>query len=639
MLRAVSHTAGTTSPGQGEQEAPLGSQEHRRMLWIEQHPYGPRVYVLGQRVHEVALGLGIGALAAPFLAFDGVRVGREVAFAALGVGCWLVWKDWRDLVPRWRNTSTHSRLGLHRPSGRAYRSSAPALAAAAAVTLAVVEIVALTSPTTPPGELATRLAPAHMLALPIAGALTPLAAALRAGRRSAVGWTLALLAALALALAVGGHHIDTALVCLVIAWVLGTARGAFPAESVPVARASRAAAILSIVAGSSVLVWLLEGGHTDLLSGLAGSLCVAYFASAAWLALGRTRPLAHAPESRDAAQALVRDRGHDTLDAFKLRADARYLTSEDGEALLAYRVSSGVMLVAGDPVGPRASIPGLLARARAEAARHGLRVAVLNAGQRAAVAWRSAGLSAFYLGDEALLDCASFSLEGRAIRKVRQSVTRLTKLGYTVELGPVRELETASRTELSRLADTWRGDASERGFTMACTLDEPAAGDGLMAVARDGAGAARAILLLLPTYRRNACSLALMRRAPATPNGLIEFTVAETVAGLRSLGIEELSLNFAVLGRYLREGTGWRRKALRRVLRVGDRFFQLGSLYRFNDKFFPRWKPRYLMVESVACVPRTALAALVVEGFVPTLRLDGAGARLTQRLGDAVLSR
>ena len=81
-----------------------------------------------------------------------------------------------------------------------------------------------------------------------------------------------------------------------------------------------------------------------------------------------------------------------------------------------------------------------------------------------------------------------------------------------------------------------------------------------------------------------------MRRAPATPNGLIEFTVAETVAGLRSLGIEELSLNFAVLGRYLREGTGWRREALRRVLRVGDRFFQLGSLYRFNDKFFPRFQ-------------------------------------------------
>jgi lysyl-tRNA synthetase class 2 len=218
-------------------------------------------------------------------------------------------------------------------------------------------------------------------------------------------------------------------------------------------------------------------------------------------------------------------------------------------------------------------------------------------------------------------------------------VSRLTKLGYTVELVPVRELGTASRAELSGLTDIWRGDAHERGFTMACTLDEPAADDGLVAVARDEGGSPRAILLLLPTYGRNGCSLALMRRAPGTPNGLVEFTVCETVAGLRSRGVEELSLNFAVLRRYLREGVGWKRQTLRTVLRAGDRFFQLERLYRFNDKFFPRWKPRYLMVESVASMPRTALAALAVEGFLPVPRLDGAGGRLTQRLGEAVLSR
>jgi lysyl-tRNA synthetase class 2 len=167
---------------------------------------------------------------------------------------------------------------------------------------------------------------------------------------------------------------------------------------------------------------------------------------------------------------------------------------------------------------------------------------------------------------------------------------------------------------------------------MACTLEEPAADDGLVAVARDSEGASRAMLLLLPAYQQSSYSLALMRRAAATPNGLVEFTVVETVAELRSLGVAELSLNFAVLGRFLREGTGWRLETLRRLLRIGDRFFQLGRLYRFNDKFFPRWKPRYLMVESVASMPRTALAALAVEGFLPS-------PRLTQRLGQTLLAR
>jgi lysyl-tRNA synthetase class 2 len=41
------------------------------------------------------------------------------------------------------------------------------------------------------------------------------------------------------------------------------------------------------------------------------------------------------------------------------------------------------------------------------------------------------------------------------------------------------------------------------------------------------------------------------------------------------------------------------------------------SLYRFNAKFRPRWQPRYLLYESAATLPRTALAALWAEGQIP----------------------
>ncbi len=42
--------------------------------------------------------------------------------------------------------------------------------------------------------------------------------------------------------------------------------------------------------------------------------------------------------------------------------------------------------------------------------------------------WQAAGLRSLYIGDEAVVETASFSLEGRAIRKVRQSVARLEKV-------------------------------------------------------------------------------------------------------------------------------------------------------------------------------------------------------------------
>ena len=64
-----------------------------------------------------------------------------------------------------------------------------------------------------------------------------------------------------------------------------------------------------------------------------------------------------------------------------------------------------------------------------------------------------------------------------------------------------------------------------------------------------------------------------------------------------------------------------------RLLVWADTFFQIERLYRFNDKFTPRWEARYLMYEGAFNLPRTALAALWIEGQIPKLRLRPPGAR------------
>jgi lysyl-tRNA synthetase class 2 len=52
---------------------------------------------------------------------------------------------------------------------------------------------------------------------------------------------------------------------------------------------------------------------------------------------------------------------------------------------------------------------------------------------------------------------------------------------------------------------------------------------------------------------------------------------------------------------------------------LGDRYFQIESLYRFNAKFSPRWEPRYLAYERILGLPRVGLAAMVAEGQLPRL--------------------
>ena len=121
-------------------------------------------------------------------------------------------------------------------------------------------------------------------------------------------------------------------------------------------------------------------------------------------------------------------------------------------------------------------------------------------------------------------------------------------------------------------------------------------------------------------YGRPAMSLSLMRRDRSTPNGLTEYLVVHAIALLKERGVEEISLNFAAFARWLHSPRGPVERVLGRLLSVGDRFFQIESLYRFNAKFFPRWEPRYFLYEGALGLPRAGLAALWVEGQLPKPR-------------------
>jgi lysyl-tRNA synthetase class 2 len=269
-------------------------------------------------------------------------------------------------------------------------------------------------------------------------------------------------------------------------------------------------------------------------------------------------------------------------------------------------------------VGADDAVPGVIEATLAFAREHGLLLGAVGASGSMAARWRQAGLRSLYIGDEAIVDTATFSLEGRPIRKIRQSVTRLVAAGFTVSLDPVGALSAQTCAELEEVSRRWRGREPERGFAM--SFDGLGRGDsdhGVVVVARDLGGAARGWILFLPSYGRAAMSLALMRRDRDTPNGLMEFLVARSIELLRDGGVEEVSLNFAAFARPLRNPQGVRDRVAASLLRFASRWFQIESLYRFNAKFFPRWEPRYLVYPGSAALPAVGIATLVAEGQLP----------------------
>jgi lysyl-tRNA synthetase class 2 len=213
-------------------------------------------------------------------------------------------------------------------------------------------------------------------------------------------------------------------------------------------------------------------------------------------------------------------------------------------------------------------------------------------------------------------------LSGGAMKSLRKAVNRVERNGFTAELHAVGELHATVVADLDGLSARWRDGAAERGFSMAHDrLVDDLLSDASVVIARDAEGSVRGFLHFVPVFGRQAVSLAFMRRDRDTPNGMTEFLIVEAARLLGERGIDELSLNFAAFGRWLREPASAPERALARVLRVTDRWFQVERLLRFSAKFHPRWQPRYLLFSGAGQLPRVVLGTLWAEGHLPVPRL------------------
>jgi lysyl-tRNA synthetase class 2 len=335
---------------------------------------------------------------------------------------------------------------------------------------------------------------------------------------------------------------------------------------------------------------------------------------------GSRRPERTASEDERLRELLDRYGDADSLGYFALRADKSLMWAPSGRAAVAYRVINGVSLAAGEPVGDRAVWPDAIGAWLADCSRHGWTPAVLACGRAGGQAYRRSGLDVIELGDEAVLELATFSLEGRAMRGVRQAVNRMRRAGYTCTVVRQRELPPNALAEAVRAADAFRDGPVERGFSMALSrFGDPRDGDCLLVLCRDAAGRLRGVLQFVP-WGADGLSLDLMRGDRTADNGLIELMVVSAAEAAPALGVRRISLNFAVLrsvfARAEELGAGPVIRIWHRVLRAASRLWQIESLYRANAKYQPAWHPRYLCFPTARDLPRIAVAVLSAEAFL-----------------------
>jgi lysyl-tRNA synthetase class 2 len=389
----------------------------------------------------------------------------------------------------------------------------------------------------------------------------------------------------------------------------------------PAARVIRAARDLHPLRGVPALV-LVRGHVSDSWATVIDLVLAGALVSLLLAARSLRRPQWAVREDSQAAleraRAIVDEHGEDSLSPFILRPDKSFEFSAG--AVAAYRVVGDTAVVSGDPVGPDGSAREVLSQLLARAHRAGLRVAVYGGSEAYLETYRSLGLRATCVGEEAVVDPRDFTLEGRPVRKLRQSVHRVERRGWQVAVCEGSDMDSGVEAEVDALEAAWRSER-DRLLGFAMSMGEYELGvrpRDVYALAWSPDGRLQAVMRFLA--HRGKLSLDTMRRVGDTPNGLNEALVSHTLEFARCQGVAEVSLNYAGLGHLVRRGPSGNRvgKALTQlVLNRLRKDFQMDRLVLFNQKFFPTWRPRYLVYESRAALPRSAFRVLQAEGHLP----------------------
>jgi lysyl-tRNA synthetase, class II len=411
--------------------------------------------------------------------------------------------------------------------------------------------------------------------------------------------------------------------------IIGGLRGSYSLEQ-------RVYTVVMNTAGFSGPVRFVGEGRADHFGFVTGGLGLLTLLLAIYLFLRPAAPHCRLQSADEGRIRTLLDRygEQDSLGYFTLRHDKSVLWSPSGKSCIGYRVLSGAMLASGDPIGDPEAWPGAIHAFLDEAARHAWVPAVIGCSELGAEIWcREGGLTALELGDEAVVSVADFGLDGRAMRNVRQMVSRVAKKGYTAEIRRVADIPPVEITRMVRQADSWRGSPTERGFSMALgRIGEPADDQCVIATATLD-GVLRAMLHFVP-WGSDGLSLDLMRRDRSATPGLNDFLIVEAIRAAPELGVKRVSLNFAVfraaLERGERIGAGPVLRAWRGFLLFLSRWFQIESLYKFNAKFCPEWVPRFLVFPGTRDAVRIGIASLEAEAFLvwPTAEIRRIGRRL-----------
>lgn len=300
-------------------------------------------------------------------------------------------------------------------------------------------------------------------------------------------------------------------------------------------------------------------------------------------------------QAKSLALELLKKYGKSQLDYFKLYFDKLLFFSADREAFISYRIAGLYAVVLEDPVcADSQRMTDIIREFDQYCIANGMKSCFYRVPETSVSTYEKLGKKSLLIGQEGILNLATWSIQGKDKKSIRTSSNKQKELGLVAKVysPPINE---GLLQQLHSVSNEWQTERNydELVFSQGIFDFHELKNQSVMVV-ENQEGKIMAFANIIPDYAPGEATFDLIRNAKDSPNGLIEFLMAELFFYFQQQGYKSANLGFVAMSG-IENGKSVAEKSIKYAYEKLRAFAHFKGLKDFKAKFGLQWENKYLI--------------------------------------------
>lgn len=295
------------------------------------------------------------------------------------------------------------------------------------------------------------------------------------------------------------------------------------------------------------------------------------------------------------AKQLVQNIGKSALDYFKTYNDKQIFFSQDHASFIAYRISGNFAVVLENPVTEKQQdMINCIKEFDKYCFGMGLKSIYYRVPEKSLPIYHSLGKKHLFLGQEGVVDLATFTLEGGSKKSLRNALKKVGEKGLNAKVhsAPIKD---GIMQKLKSVSDEWLQDTGRNEMVFSQGMfnwDELK--QQTIITAENMEEKIVAFLNIIPDYVPGEGTYDLIRKTSDAPNGIMDFILVELFNYLKSQNYTAVNLGLAPMSG-MDDPHTFSERSMKFAYEKIKSFSHYKGLRDFKEKFSPRWENEFLV--------------------------------------------